>query len=209
MTSGGSAPHQIVTTLREKGVLIKAKDVYNARMQIRATNLGSRTPTEAMIQELQRSSFIHTYKLDSEDRITHIFFPHPHSLQLIQKYPYILLLDCTYKTNHYKLPLLNIVGVSNVGTTFNVALCFIKQEAEGDFLWALEQLKNLVMRSENSFSKVMVTDRDLALISAIRVVFPSTYSILCIWHIDQCVKAKTRKTFNQEEDKEKEKFLKA
>ena len=62
MSKAGIPPRQIVSTLRSEGVQIKAKDVYNARMQIRAANLGARSPIEAIVDELKVSNYIFSYK---------------------------------------------------------------------------------------------------------------------------------------------------
>ena len=205
MSKAGIPPRQIVSTLRSEGVQIKAKDVYNARMQIRAANLGARSPIEAMVDELKVSNYTFSYKQDSEARITHIFFAHPQSLKLLKNYPDVLLLDCTYKTTRFKLPLLNIVGCTCTHDTFYVAFCYMKQETEEDYIWALEQLKDILQQPDYTNPTVIVTDRELALMNAIRVCFPATRGLLCIWHVDQCVKAKANKQFEESEDEQKKK----
>ena len=211
MFRAGIAPQQIVSTLHAEGVQIKAKDVYNAYMEIRASNLGSRTPIEAMIDELQSSNFTFSYKQDSENRLTHVFFAHPQSLKLLKENPDILLLDCTYKTTRFKLPLLNIVGCTSMHSTFFVAFCYMKQETEEDYMWVLGQLKNILQQSGFSSPGVIVTDREIALMNAIRHCFPTTRGLLYAWHIKQCVKAKVSKAFDDEEQeqKRKEEFIAA
>jgi len=47
---------------------------------------------------------------------------------------------------------------------------------------------------------VLVTDRDLALMSAIRTQFPSSKNILCIWHINKDVQANCKKYFPVQDD---------
>jgi len=44
-------------------------------------------------------------------RVTVVFFAYPDSLAYLQAYLDTLLLDCTYKTNKYGMPLLNMVEV--------------------------------------------------------------------------------------------------
>jgi hypothetical protein len=53
-----------------------------------------------------------------------------------------LLLDCTYKTNRFNMPLLNICGVTGNNKTPQFALCFLSSEKEEDYQWALQQFKN-------------------------------------------------------------------
>ena len=48
-----------------------------------------------------------------------------------QRKPYVLIMDCTYKTNRYKMPLLDIVGVTALNTSFYVGFCFVfKDDAD-------------------------------------------------------------------------------
>ena len=43
-----------------------------------------------------------------------------------------------------------------------------------------------------SYPKVVVSDRDIALMNAINVVFPKASNLLCRFHIDKNVKAKCK-----------------
>ncbi len=73
-----------------------------------------------------------------------------------------LLLDCTYRINRYKMPLLNIVGCTGMNTTIQLALVFLCSETENDYIWALTGLREMLR--EGPFPIVMVTDREQALI---------------------------------------------
>jgi len=75
--------------------------------------------------------------------------------------------------------------------TFSVAFCLLVAEKENIFLWALDKLKELFFRVD-SCPRVVVCDRDVALMSAIRMVFPKAYNLLCRFHIDKNVKEKCK-----------------
>jgi hypothetical protein len=190
---------------------VKTKDVNNIRMRIRSENLGARSPIEAMVEQLRESRYTFSYKQNSEAEITHVFFAHFKSLTLLQEYPHILLLDCTYKVNRFKLPLLNIIGSTNINTTFFVAFCFMLQEKEEDYMWAMTQLRNILIQPGFQLPSVIVTDRELAAMNAIREVFPTVRSLLCSWHVFKCVEGKASKYYGEstEEQEAKEGFLKA
>ena len=79
-------------------------------------------------------------------------------------------MDSTYKTNKYRLPLLEIVGVTSIGLTFSVAFVLMSSERENNFIWALQRLLGLFLRG-NVYPKVIVSDRDIALMNAIKLVF--------------------------------------
>ena len=61
---------------------------------------------------------------DSEGYISMLFIADARSVEYLNKHPDVLLLDCTYKTNKFDMPLLNILGVDHHGSSFTIALCF-------------------------------------------------------------------------------------
>ncbi|KAL5170148.1 hypothetical protein HKD37_11G031905 [Glycine soja] len=83
----------------------------------------------------------------------------------------------SYKTNRYRLSLLDIVDVTPTGMTFSTASAYL----EG------EHLNNV-----NILPRVIVTDRDLALMNVVKIVFPEATNLLCRFHIDKNVKAKCK-----------------
>jgi hypothetical protein len=58
-------------------------------------------------------------------------------------YPEVLVMNCTYKSNRFNLPLLNMIGMTASNSTFFVAFTFLNQEKE-DYMWSLEQLRSAV-----------------------------------------------------------------
>jgi hypothetical protein len=77
----------------------------------------------------------------SDGRVTAVLFAHPDSLTYLQAYPDILLLDCTYKTNKYGMPLLDMIGVDACQKSFCIAFAFLSGESEDDYGWALDRLQ--------------------------------------------------------------------
>ena len=55
------------------------------------------------------------------------------SVEYLNQYPDILLLDCTYKTNKFDMLLLYALGIDNYGNSFTIALCFLDQEVEENY----------------------------------------------------------------------------
>ena len=110
-----------------------------------------------------------------------------------------LLLDCTYKTNKFSIPLLYVVGIDSLSYTFTVALFLLDQETEGDYIWAVNILKGLFPKGV--FPSVIATDSEVALINALRLSFPAirTKLVLCYWHISKNVLANCKRYFETEE----------
>ncbi|XP_028222998.1 uncharacterized protein LOC114404075 [Glycine soja] len=50
--------------------------------------------------------------------------------------------NSTYKTNRYRLPLLDIVGVTPTGMTFSAGFAYLEGERVNNLVWALERVKS-------------------------------------------------------------------
>jgi len=98
--------------------------------------------------------------------------------------------------------LLEVVGITSTYLTFSVAFCLLAAEKENIFLWALDRLKGLFFRID-SYPRVVVCDRDIALMNAVRIVFPEAYNLFCRFHIDKNVKAKYKMLVHPRESLDK------
>jgi len=79
------------------------------------------------------------------------------------------------------MKLLDIVGITKLNRTFYAAFCLMEREGTETFRWALEWLRQLYQEfTKASFPTTVITDRDLALIAALKGVFPNTVRLLCI-----------------------------
>ena len=108
-------------------------------------------------------------------------------------------MDCTYKTNKYRYPLLEIVGVTtSTNLTFYVGFALFQFEREDNYVWVLERLKTIM--EDKMLPSVIVTDRELALMNAIRKIFPTTINLLCRWHISKNILANCRTLFKTTKD---------
>jgi hypothetical protein len=68
--------------------------------------------------------------------------------------------------------------------TFSIGFCFLPGEKQEDFVWAFQRFQELGI-----CPKIMVMDGDNAQKNASEVVFPDAPTLLCIWHVNQCVLA--------------------
>jgi hypothetical protein len=136
-----------------------------------------------------------TYCNPITNRLERLFFAHPDAIALYKQHPDILLLDCTYKTNRFRIPLLNLCGVTGNKKTIQAALCFLSGEKEEDYEWAMTQFKELLEEHDIPWPVSMVTDRELALMNALDTVFPEVVHILCTWHVNMNILANCRKHF--------------
>ena len=195
LSETGSKPRDILALIMRQypDALVSSKDIYHARDALRRQKLGNSTPLEFLLKTLQENHWKYAIKQDSEGRVLFFIFAHPESIKFANTYNRVFVLDCTYKTNRYSMPLLHIIGVSPSNSTFSVAFCFMQNEQEESYIWALKSFFSLL--GSLPFTPVLCTDRDLALLGAIDVACPKYPHLLCIWHINKNVTSNTKRHF--------------
>jgi hypothetical protein len=72
-----------------------------------------------------------------------LFVTDARSVKYLNKYPNVLFLGYTYKTNKFDMLLLNILGVDYHGNSFTIALCFLDQEITKNYIKAVQYFKDL------------------------------------------------------------------
>ena len=79
------------------------------------------------------------------------------------------------------------MGTTSLGTTYYLGFVFLSGETKEDYLWALKELKIVIKGKDIIDPGVVVMDQELALMSALEIVFPKTANLLCEWHISKAV----------------------
>ncbi|CAJ2677407.1 unnamed protein product, partial [Trifolium pratense] len=195
MTRNAVAPKNILSTLKERDPYNKtsAKQAYNARHRYKTKLRASMTEMQHLCKKLDDNKYFFKYRTIVEDGVEHlqdIFFAHPRSVTLLNFFHTVLTMDSTYKTSKYKMPLFEIVGFTSTEKTFNVAFAWLSNEKEDNFIWALQQL-HCLLRREANLPRVILTDRDLALMNVIPAVFPDTTVLVCRFQVAKNVRSKT------------------
>jgi hypothetical protein len=83
------------------------------------------------------------------------------------------------------MPLLHIAGVTGANKTFSLAFCFLAEETQPYYKWALECLLNILTSNQIPLPGVVITNREQALINSLQTTFPDAYHMLCLWHIEK------------------------
>ena len=177
--------------------MLRLSDIYNIRARQRVESLAGRTPIQILLQDLTTGALFYQHRTDEEGHVTHLFIAHPRSIELFHEHHDILLLDYTYRTNRYKMPLLNIVGCTSMNTTIQLVLVFLCSKTKDDYICALTGLREML--EEGPFPAVMVRDRKRALILATQIIFPIISVILCRWHMRENVIKAYKRLFETEE----------
>jgi len=130
--------------------------------------------------------------LNDEDVVCDIFWSHPDAVKLINACNLVFFfIDSTYKTNRYRLPLFDIIGVTAIRMTFFVVFAYLEGERLNNVVRALQWFRGLFFKRD-ALPIVIVTNGDLALMNAVKTVFPEAINLLCQFHIDKNVKAKCK-----------------
>jgi hypothetical protein len=119
------------------GLSLLSRDVYN-RSYDYTQNKG--TSTRKLIETLRDDGFLYRLKVDVQNSIEALFFCKPQDVQMARIYGQMVIIDATYKTNRFRLPLVNIVTVDNNLHTVRTALCFVSSEKTSAYTWILQQL---------------------------------------------------------------------
>lgn len=108
--------------------------------------LETATHVKALFTKLDQGGFFYRYRVseeDNSDQLEALFFAHPQSIQDFKNNFDVLMLDNTFKTNEYNIPLCNIVGTTGMNTTIQLGLAFIPKQDEKAFFWIFMQVQDL------------------------------------------------------------------
>jgi len=155
LSNAGLAPKEIQTLVRQSGSLATWQDIYNRVAEIRRDTREGQSPIQALANQLDKEGFWSRIQFAPDGRVTAVLFAHPDSLAYLRAYPELLLLDCTYKTNKYGMPLLDMIGVDAAQRSFCIAFAFLSGETEEDYTWALERLRALYKQCNTSLPCVI------------------------------------------------------
>ncbi|XP_026395487.1 uncharacterized protein LOC113290157 isoform X2 [Papaver somniferum] len=194
LTASGARPRQVLQALKEKNkdCLVSARTIYNKRSSIKRQEAEKMSVMEQVVKLSTQYHYMVWHRKDEKtNELKDIVWAHPESTLLAKCFPSVLIIDCTYKTNRFKVPFFHIAGVSSLGTPFTVAYAFIEEETKEHFSWALTQLKFLFM--SDTLPSVCLMNGEHPLINAVRVVFPEAKRLLCTLHIGESIVTNCRK----------------
>ncbi|XP_076944427.1 protein FAR1-RELATED SEQUENCE 5-like [Bidens hawaiensis] len=189
-------PRDILCNLKSKDErnVICIKTVYNEGQKIPKEDRRGKSLMEVLFNLLQDTTYIHNHRTNpSTNALEDLFFVHPTSYMIYRAFPHVLVIDTTYNTNVYKMPFVQIVGVTSTRKTFHIEMAAVSNEKKDNFTWVLTMLKTTL--DNCMMPRVILTDCDLALMNACEIVFPNAAKLLCRWHINENIKKHCRQSF--------------
>lgn len=186
MTASSIRPSVIQDQIREddSGIVMTQRDLYNfQKLLLKQDNSSSFTRVFEWLHDRQ---YVIRYNADRKNALLNaLFFTHPSAVVKGQRFKEIIALDAIYAVSTNKMPLVNIVAVSNLGTNKlrNILLgsAFIVNETAATYEWLLQTMKETIWT--NGDVGIIMTDNDHALTKAISIVFPRSTHVLCGWHV--------------------------
>lgn len=124
------------------------------------------------------------YQYDSLRQLKSLFFAHPTSIQKARSLYEVIIVDATYKTNIYKMPYINIVGIDIVGRktlkTFAIAGAWVSDVKVEPYRWVADNLWSIFSDRTRIYPKlspwILLPLRSVRL--RVCLPSPSTYYVL-------------------------------
>ncbi|KAH1197699.1 Protein FAR1-RELATED SEQUENCE 5 [Glycine max] len=198
MTKSMVKPRNIMLTLKQHNAnsCSTIKHIYNTRSAFRSSIRGSNLEMQHLMKLFECDQYIHWHRIKDEDMVRDIFWCHPDAVKLVNACNLVFLINNTYKTNRYRLPLLDFVGVTPTGMTFSSSFAYVECEHVNNLVWALQRFEGPFLKRD-ALPGVIVTNRDQTLMNAVKAVFPDCTNLLCSFHINKNVKAKCKSLIGQ------------
>jgi hypothetical protein len=196
-SAGMLARHTYTTyEIERPETYIIMRDLYNERDKIHREKLGHRSIMGVLVNalsefndrhEVTTGEFSADFQTKYDERggpLTYLFVLHSLHRKLLMANPEVLVLDSTYRTNRYKMPLVNIIGITPCNKSFFAGSAFIPSERVLDFEYVFKTIKKVYDIAKLSYPTTFVTDGDPHVATAMHRVFPEANHILCIWHVN-------------------------
>ena len=86
------------------------RDIYNLNALFKRQQLRGLSATDALILDLKARGIHYEIRPGEDDRTKHLFIACPESIRLALNNQDVVLIDNTYKTNKFDIPLLHIIS---------------------------------------------------------------------------------------------------
>ncbi|KAH6764776.1 hypothetical protein C2S51_016025 [Perilla frutescens var. frutescens] len=129
LLSSHTRPKQILAAIQRSfpNNKSKIKTIYNVRSRNKYVKHAGRSQMQYLLGKLEEHDYYqYTRRCPQTDTVKDMFYAYPISMKLLRAFPKVLLMDCTYKMNRYRLPLFEIVGVTSTSMTFSVACAYLE-----------------------------------------------------------------------------------
>ena len=106
-----------------------------------------------------KNAYIETFIDSTNQHMCRLLFCTEIMQENYKKFGDIMLIDATYKTNKYQIPLVAFTGISSEAKNVLFGLCLPNDETYQSYKWALE----MFFKNNRTCPKLIITDQDAAL----------------------------------------------
>jgi hypothetical protein len=185
----------IIYEIERPEVCIIMRDLYNAQDKLKCEKRGNRLPIHVLIEAFfffnDKNEVINEFSADYFTKfgeeggsLTYLFVLHSLHRKLFMANLKILILDLIYRTNRYKMPLVNIIGIISYNKSFWAGSAFISSEKVLDFEYVFKIIKKVYDIAKLPYPITFVTDGDSHIVIAMGRIFFNVNHIFCIWHVN-------------------------
>lgn len=128
----------------------------------------------------ENSDFKYDFKLDGHNRLEHIAWSYPSSIQRYEAFGDAVVLDTTHRLDAYDMLLGLWIGVDNHGMACLYSCVLLRDENLQSFTWAL---KTFLCFMKGKAPQTILTDQNMWLKEAIACEMPETKHAFSIFHI--------------------------
>jgi len=122
--------------------------------------------------------FFNKIQSSPKNSLQSLFFSTPAMRTQYQKYKNLLILDTTFGTNRFHMPLMVGVMVNNMGRSVIAFCALTSNETQEEFSWVLECFEE----SFHIHPDNVLTDECPSFKAAIKSKWPQTEHFICAWH---------------------------
>lgn len=133
-----------------------------------------------MHMQEQNPKFFYAVDLNEEHRLRNVFWVDAKGMEDYITFCDVVSFDTTYFTNKYKVPLVLFIGVNHLIQPTLLGCALIADETVYTFVWLLQTW--LIAMDERA-PRVILTDQNNAIKTAVAAVFPGTRHCYCLWHV--------------------------
>lgn len=135
---------------------------------------------QKFIEFLETNNCAYKNSLEENTSLSKLIFSTQIMRKNYEKFSDIVLIDSTYKTNFYSVPLVILSGVDHNYQNILFAIGLINNETAETYSWIMDQFCQI---HNNRKPDLMISDSEAAIISAIENRLQGTPHRLCSWHI--------------------------
>ena len=134
---------QIHINIRKKNFFIDItiQNVYNVKKKIKHRRLSKYIFTQVLLKILTKNNWFVKFQLNTKSkRMKRLFFVNKHIKKIFNKNFEMLIMNCIYKINKYRMSLLIVMNVIALRNNFYIVKIFLNYENEKSFNWVIEQI---------------------------------------------------------------------